>query len=165
MSSIFIHFIDNYFIVVIVRIFFVFMSFINKVILVGNVGGEPEIKVLQNGTKVANFSLATNESWKDKNGERKDHTEWHRVSVYGDKLPDIIAKYVKKGTKVYIEGSIRTSKYTTESGVERQSFQIVVQGFNSTLKILDAKGDSEAKSIPEYETSGIDDRIDDSIPF
>lgn len=144
---------------------------INKVTLIGNVGQDPEVKAMQSGSKVANISLATSESWKDKNGEKKEAVEWHRVVVYGDKLPEIIEKYVKKGTKLYVEGAIRSRKYTDQAGVERKSYEIIVQGFGSTIKILDSKGDSSSSFVKSEDheridsgsSSRIDDRIDSSV--
>ena len=101
---------------------------INKVILVGNVGQDPEIRSTQDGREIANFSIATSESWKDKNtGERKDKTEWHRVAVFSQGLVTIIKNYVKKGTKLYIEGAIQSRKWTDNQGVEKTTTEIVLQ--------------------------------------
>lgn len=116
---------------------------INKVILVGNVGNDPEIRAMQNGDEVANFSLATSERWKDKNsGEKKEKTEWHRVVAWGN-LATVVKNYVKKGSKLYIEGKLQTRKWTDQSGVEKYSTEIILQGFNATLQMLDSRaGDS-----------------------
>ncbi len=130
---------------------------LNKVTLIGNVGSEPTVRVMQSGGKVANISLATSESWKDKNGERQESTEWHKVVVYGDKLIDVIEKYVKKGSKLYVEGAIKSGKYTDSTGVERKTYEIVIQGFGSTIKILDSRNDSSGGSFSKSEDS---DRID-----
>lgn len=112
---------------------------INKVTLIGNVGQDIELRSMQNGNKVVNISLATSESWKDKNGEKKEAVEWHKVVVYGDKLPEMLAKYAKKGSKLFVEGSIKSRKYNDSTGAERRSFEIVVQGYGSTVKILDSR--------------------------
>ena len=114
---------------------------VNKVILVGNLGKDPEVRTLQNGGRVANLSLATSESWKDKSsGERKERTEWHRVVVFNDRLVDVVERFLKKGAKVYIEGALQTRKWTDQSGVEKYSTEVVLQGFNSTLTMLDGRG-------------------------
>lgn len=115
---------------------------VNKVILVGNLGRDPEIRFAQNGNKIANFSIATSESWRDKSsGERKEKTEWHRIVVFSEGLAGIAEKYLKKGSKVYIEGSLQTRKWTGNDGVEKYTTEIVLQGFNSTLTMLDGRGD------------------------
>lgn len=116
---------------------------VNKAIILGNVGNQPEIKSTQDGKTVANFSIATSESWKDKNsGERKEKTEWHRVTAFGN-LAEIVKNYVKKGSKVYVEGSIQTRKWTDKESVERYTTEIILQGFNSTIQLLDGKKDEE----------------------
>jgi len=115
---------------------------VNKVILVGNLGRDPEIRFAQNGNKIANFSIATSESWRDKaSGERKEKTEWHRIVVFSEGLAGIAEKYLKKGSKVYIEGSLQTRKWTGNDGVEKYTTEIVLQGFNSTLTMLDGRGE------------------------
>jgi single-strand DNA-binding protein len=112
---------------------------VNKAILVGNCGKDPEVRSMGNGTKVANFSIATSESWRDKSsGERKEKTEWHRVVVFGP-LADTVEKYVKKGSKLYVSGSIQTRKWSDKDGAEKYSTEIVLQGFNSELQLLDSK--------------------------
>lgn len=111
---------------------------VNKVILVGNVARDPECRTMQNGSKVANISLATNESWKDKStGERKEKAEFHRVVIFGQ-LADIVEKYVKKGSKIYVSGSLQTRKWTDQSGVEKYSTEVVLQGYGGELQMLDA---------------------------
>ncbi len=113
---------------------------VNKVILIGNLGKDPEVRTMQNGGKVANLSLATSESWKDKaTGERKEKTEWHRVVIFGQ-LADIAERYLKKGSKVYVCGSLQTRKWTDKDGAEKYSTEVVLQGFNSELTMLDGKG-------------------------
>jgi single-strand DNA-binding protein len=113
---------------------------VNKVILVGNLGRDPEIRSTQDGTKVANLSLATSEQWRDRNsGERRERTEWHRVVVFNDKLCEVIEKYLKKGSKVYIEGQLQTRKWTDQSGVEKYTTEVVLQRFRGELTMLDGR--------------------------
>ncbi|MFM7620737.1 MAG: single-stranded DNA-binding protein [Alphaproteobacteria bacterium] len=148
---------------------------INKVILVGNVGQDPEIRSTQDGREIANFSIATSESWKDKNtGEKKDKTEWHRVVVFSQGLVGVIKNYVKKGTKLYLEGSLQTRKWTDNQGVEKTTTEIVLQNYNSTLQILDSR-DRNSSSNDSYQSSNSKkssnrDEIaveenDDEVPF
>ncbi len=130
---------------------------VNKVILIGNVGADPEIRRTQDGRPIANIRLATSESWRDKNsGERKEKTEWHRVVVFNEGLCKVIEQYVKKGAKLYIEGALQTRKWTDQAGVEKYSTEIVLQGFNSTLTMLDSRGGGAGAS------SGGSDYGDDS---
>ena len=111
---------------------------VNKVILVGNLGRDPEIRSTQDGTKVANLSLATSESWRDKNtGERKERTEWHRVVIFNERLVDVVEKYVKKGSKLYIEGALQTRKWTDNTGAEKYTTEVVLQRFRGDLTMLD----------------------------
>jgi len=113
---------------------------VNKVILVGNLGRDPEIRHTQDGKKIANLSIATSESWKDRNtGERRERTEWHRVVIFSEGLANIAEKYLRKGSKVYIEGQLQTRKWTDQSGVEKYSTEVVLQGFNCTLTMLDGR--------------------------
>jgi len=113
---------------------------VNKVILIGNLGRDPEVRTMQNGGKVANLSIATSETWKDKSsGERKEKTEWHRVVIFGS-LADIAEKYLKKGSKVYVSGSLQTRKWTDQSGAEKYTTEVVLQGFGGELTMLDGKG-------------------------
>ena len=113
---------------------------VNKVILVGNLGKDPEIRRTQDGRPIANLSVATSESWRDKaTGERKEKTEWHRVVIFSEPLCKIVEQYLKKGAKVYIEGALQTRKWTDQSGVEKYSTEVVLQGFNSTLTMLDGR--------------------------
>jgi single-strand DNA-binding protein len=114
---------------------------VNKVILVGNLGKDPEIRRTQDGRPIANLSIATSESWRDKaTGERKEKTEWHRVVIFNEGLCKIAEQYLKKGSKVYIEGALQTRKWTDQSGVEKYSTEVVLQGFNSTLTMLEGRG-------------------------
>jgi single-strand DNA-binding protein len=111
---------------------------VNKVILVGNLGADPQSKSFQNGGKVVNLRIATSESWKDRNsGERKEKTEWHSVAIFNEGLANVAERYLRKGSKVYIEGSLQTRKWQDQSGNDRYSTEIVLQGFNSVLTMLD----------------------------
>jgi single-strand DNA-binding protein len=114
---------------------------VNKVILVGNVGADPEIRRTQDGRPIANLRIATSESWRDRNsGERKEKTEWHTVVVFNEGLCKVVEQYVKKGAKLYIEGALQTRKWQDQTGNDRYSTEIVLQGFNSTLTMLDGRG-------------------------
>ncbi|MBV9564807.1 MAG: single-stranded DNA-binding protein [Bradyrhizobium sp.] len=114
---------------------------VNKVILVGNLGKDPEIRRTQDGRPIANLSVATSETWRDKaTGERKEKTEWHRVVIFNEGLCKIAEQYLKKGAKVYLEGQLQTRKWTDQSGVEKYSTEVVLQGFNSALTMLDGRG-------------------------
>lgn len=115
---------------------------VNKVILIGNVGADPEIRRTQDGRPIANLRIATSESWKDRNsGERREKTEWHTVVVFSEPLCKVIEQYVKKGAKLYIEGALQTRKWQDQTGNDRYSTEIVLQGFNSTLTMLDGRGE------------------------
>jgi single-strand DNA-binding protein len=120
---------------------------VNKVILVGNVGADPEVRTLPSGNKVVNLTVATSENWKDKNtGERKEKTEWHRVVIFSEGLARVAEQYVKKGSKVYLEGSLQTRKWQDQSGQDKYSTEVVLQGFNATLTMLDAPGGNKPAS-------------------
>ena len=146
---------------------------LNKVLLIGRLGNDPEIKPMQNGKNVAILSLATSESWKDKNtGEKKEKTEWHRVVIFNEGLVNVVQKYLKKGSQVYVEGQLNTSKYTYNNGQEKFSTQIVIQGYNSSLTMLGASSKSNDNSInqdsPSNLPSGDNDvksGLDDEVPF
>jgi single-strand DNA-binding protein len=115
---------------------------VNKVILVGNLGRDPEIRTLNSGDRVANFSLATSESWRDRtSGERRERTEWHRVVIFNDNLVKVAENYLRKGAKVYIEGALQTRKFQDQSGAERQMTEVVLQKFRGELTMLDGKGE------------------------
>ncbi|MBP1875261.1 Single-stranded DNA-binding protein [Ensifer adhaerens] len=115
---------------------------VNKVILVGNVGADPEIRRTQDGRPIANLRIATSETWRDRNsGERKEKTEWHTVVVFNEGLCKVVEQYVKKGAKLYIEGALQTRKWQDQTGNDRYSTEIVLQGFNSTLTMLDGRGE------------------------
>ncbi len=114
---------------------------VNKVILVGNVGKDPEVRNSQDGGKIVNFSLATSETWNDRaSGERKERTEWHRIVVFNDRIGDVVEKYVRKGSKVYVEGALQTRKWTDQSGVEKYSTEVVIGRFRGELTLLDTRG-------------------------
>jgi single-strand DNA-binding protein len=114
---------------------------VNKVILVGNLGRDPEIRFMQSGQKLANISVATSETWKDKqSGERREKTEWHRVVIFDERLADIAEKYLKKGSKVYLEGALQTRKWTGNDGVEKYTTEVVLQRFSGVLTMLDSAG-------------------------
>ena len=114
---------------------------VNKVILIGNLGADPEVRRLQDGRPVANLRIATSESWRDKaTGERKEKTEWHRVVIFNEGLCKVAEQYLKKDAKVYIEGALQTRKWTDQQGVEKYSTEVVLQGFNSALTMLDRAG-------------------------
>ena len=114
---------------------------VNKVILVGNLGRDPEIRTTNDGTKIANLSLATSESWRDRNsGERRERTEWHRVVIFNDRLVDVVEKYLNKGSKIYIEGQLQTRKWTDRDGQERYTTEVVLQRFRGELTMLDGRG-------------------------
>jgi single-strand DNA-binding protein len=112
---------------------------VNKVILVGNVGKDPEIRSMQSGGKIANLTLATSETWNDKaSGERKEKTEWHRVVVFNDRLVDVVERFVKKGRKLYVEGALQTRKWTDQSGQEKYTTEVVVDRFRGEITLLDS---------------------------
>ena len=149
---------------------------VNKVILLGNIGKDPDVKAMQSGSKLATFSIATSKRGKDKQTQEfKDKTEWHRVVVFGDGLVDIVEKYVKKGSKIYIEGELQTRKWADQQGNDRYTTEIVLQGFNSTLTLLDSKNSSSSSSeksienVPDNQaadaSSESDSSIEDDIPF
>ena len=149
---------------------------LNKVMIIGNLGADPEVRTFQNGGKVCNLRIATSETWKDKNtGERRDKTEWHSVSIFADGLVRICEQYLKKGSKVFVEGSLQTRKWQDQSGADRYSTEVVLQGFNGTLTMLDSRGTSsenfdrsenstDMDSSPDTFSNASND-IDDEIPF
>lgn len=138
---------------------------INKVILVGNLGRDPEIRAAQDGSKVASFSVATSETWKDRiSGEKKDRTEWHRIVVFNPNLCDICEKYLHKGSKVYLEGQLQTRKWQDQAGVERYTTEVILGRFRGELALLDSKGSSEDGAAVMDDKSA-EAPIDDDIPF
>ena len=148
---------------------------LNKVLLIGRLGADPEVKQMVNGKSVARLSLATSNTWKDKNtGEKKEKTEWHRIVIFNEGLVNVVQQYVKKGAQVYIEGELTTRKWKDEkSGTDKYSTEIVLQGFNSSFKILSSKNNTpqeiqdnktEKSSLPGEEDIPTND-LDDEIPF
>ena len=128
---------------------------VNKVILVGNLGKDPEIRRTQDGRPIANLSVATSEQWRDKaTGERKEKTEWHRVVIFSEGLAKVAEQYLKKGAKVYIEGQLQTRKWTDQAGVEKYSTEVVLQGFNSTLTMLDGRSGGGGGSFAGEDSGG-----------
>ena len=148
---------------------------LNKVLLIGRLGGDPEIKQMVNGKSVARFSLATSNTWKDKNtGEKKEKTEWHRVVIFNEGLVKVVQQYVKKGAQVYVEGQLTTRKWKDEkAGIDKYSTEVVLQGFNSSFKILSNKSNqieslkdsSEEKSSLPNDHGVPSNDLDDEIPF
>lgn len=152
---------------------------VNKVILIGNLGRDPEIRSLNSGDRVASFSIATSETWRDRtSGERKERTEWHRISIFNDNLVKVAEQYLRKGSKVYIEGALQTRKYNDASGVEKQMTEVVLQKFRGELTMLDGRGEGEGRGDADAGGYGAGPRtrptgpresftadMDDEIPF
>lgn len=149
---------------------------VNKVILVGNLGDDPESRSLNNGGEVVNLRVATSESWKDRDGNRQERTEWHRVVIFNENLGRVAKSYLRKGSKVYLEGQIQTRKWTDQSGADRYSTEIVLQRFRGELVLLDGKSDGQSGGIPRpteaqgtgggYSTHpALDPDLDDDVPF
>jgi single-strand DNA-binding protein len=154
---------------------------VNKVILVGNLGADPEVRSMSNGGKVVNLSVATSERWKDRNsGEQRERTEWHRVVIFSEGLARVAEQYLRKGSKVYLEGQLQTRKWQDQSGQDKYSTEVVLQGFNSNLTLLDGRSDGDnagggyqggrpesggarrpSSNAPAFEPGG----TDDDIPF
>ena len=152
---------------------------VNKVILIGNLGADPEVRRMQDGRPIVNLRLATSESWRDKqSGERRERTEWHRVVIFNEGLAKIAEQYLRKGSKIYVEGQLQTRKWEDQSGQERYTTEVVLQGFNAALTMLDTRGGGEDRSGrgADFGSSGpmepagagggsLKDEIDDEIPF
>tara|TARA_B100001765_G_scaffold46040_1_gene26662 strand:- start:10 stop:459 length:450 start_codon:yes stop_codon:yes gene_type:complete len=145
---------------------------LNKVLLIGRLGADPEIKQMSNGKNVARMSLATSDSWKDKNtGEKKEKTEWHRVVIFNEGLVNIVQQYLKKGAQIYIEGQLTTRKWKDEqSGQDKYSTEIILQGYNSTLKMLNTRSSNDlsgkgSEAISNENPSAPLNDLDDEIPF
>jgi len=151
---------------------------INKVILVGNLGADPRVSNTTNGAKIVNLTVATSDTWKDKlSGERKERTEWNRVVIFNPQLADIAERYLRKGSKVYIEGQLQTRKWEDNNGQERYSTEVVLQNFTGNLVLLDGRGDSAGNDVfsaaPSASAAGWDNSpsvapaadLDDDIPF
>jgi single-strand DNA-binding protein len=152
---------------------------INKVILVGNLGKDPEVRATQDGREICNLTLATGETWKDKQtGERKEKTEWHRVVIFNDGLVNVAKNYLRKGSKVYIEGQLQTRKWTNKEGQDQYSTEVVLQGYGGNLTMLDSKGAGEGRASGGGDYQGnagynaapqrarvAEAELDDEIPF
>ncbi len=150
---------------------------VNKVILIGNLGRDPEVRHTQDGAKIVHLSLATSETWRDKNsGERRERTEWHRVVIFNDHLGDIAEQYLRKGSKVYIEGQLQTRKWTDQSGQEKYTTEIVMQRFRGELTMLESRADSAGAGAGANDVSAPDSAaaqtpesgqtdLDDEIPL
>ena len=145
---------------------------LNKVLLIGRLGADPEIKQMVNGKNVARLSLATSQNWKDKNtGEKKQKTEWHRVVIFNEGLVNVVQQYLKKGSQVYIEGQLSTRKWKDEqSGQDKYSTEVVIQGYNSSLTMLGGRSGIEnnnqnTSSLTKEEVSSTSNDLDDEIPF
>ena len=148
---------------------------LNKVMLIGRLGADPEIKQMVNGKNVARLSLATSQTWKDKNsGERKEKTEWHRIVIFNEGLINVVQQYLKKGANVFVEGQLSTRKWKDEaSGQDKYSTEIILQGYNSSLTMLDSRGKSDSQnlvsenksSLPKDEMNQTNSDLDDEIPF
>lgn len=129
---------------------------VNKVILVGNLGADPEVRQFQNGGQVCNLSIATSENWKDKQtGERREKTEWHRVAIFSEGLVRVAQSYLKKGSKVYLEGQLETRKWQDQNGVDKYTTEIVLRGFNSTLTMLDGRNEGGAGGGRGYDQGSV----------
>jgi single-strand DNA-binding protein len=128
---------------------------VNKVILIGNLGRDPEIRNLQDGSRVANLSIATSESWRDKaSSERRERTEWHRVVIFNDRLVDVVERFLKKGSKIYVEGQLQTRKWTDQSGQEKYTTEVVLQRFRGELTMLDGRGGGAGEATDEGGAGG-----------
>lgn len=153
---------------------------INKVILVGNLGRDPEVRHTQDGAKIVHLSVATSESWKDKmTGERRDRVEWHRVVLFNDRLGEIAEKYLRKGSKIYVEGQLQTRKWTDQTGAEKYTTEVVLQRYRGEMTLLDSRNDNSARDSsdmidqsydpgpPSFEESSTtpSSNLDDDIPF
>lgn len=141
---------------------------VNKVTLLGNLGRDPEVRSSQDGSKIVSFSVATTESWKDKStGERKDRTEWHRVVVFNTNLADVCEKYLKKGSKVYLEGQLQTRKWQDKDGIERYTTEVVIPRFRGELTLLDSRGSmgDDVEGVADVPSDQPPAGIDDDIPF
>ena len=146
---------------------------VNKVILIGNLGRDPEVRTFQNGGKVCNFSIATSETWKDRNsGERQERTNWHNIAIFNENLAQIAEQYLRKGSKVYVEGQLETRKWQDQAGNDRYTTEVVLRNFRGELTLLDGRSENNNSSFSE--TASIDDGssdkvltndIDDEIPF
>lgn len=140
---------------------------VNKAIILGNVGRDPEIKTLKSGEKVANFSIATSESWKDKaTGERREKTDWHNIVVFNPNIVGVVEKYVRKGSKVYVEGAIKTREYEDRDGNKRRTTEIVIENFRGNLSLEGGKSEAGSDdSASATNSAPLNEQLDDDIPF
>ena len=161
------------------------MAGVNKVILVGNLGADPEARSLPSGSEVVNLRVATSENWKDKDGNRQERTEWHRVVIFNENLGRVAKNYLRKGSKVYLEGQIQTRKWQDQSGADRYSTEVVLQRFRGELVLLDSRGDAgsrggggdfgedfvsggssaPSRTQPRPQPAAFDTDLDDDVPF
>jgi single-strand DNA-binding protein len=143
---------------------------LNKVVLIGNLGRDPEFRSTNNGKEIATFTMATSDSWKDRlTGEKKEKTEWHRVVVFNEGLVKVIKNYLKKGNKIYLEGSLQTRKWVDNAGQEKYSTEIILQNFNANLILLDSKSSGEnlpeSRQVTDVNNDFDYSELDDSVPF
>lgn len=139
---------------------------LNKVMLIGNLGADPEVRSFQNGGKVANLRVATSETWKDKNtGEKQERTEWHTVAIFSEGLIGVVERFLRKGSKVYIEGQLSTRKWQDQQGADRYSTEVVLRGMNGTLTMLDGAGGGTGERKQSYDDPPPQDDLDDDIPW
>lgn len=141
---------------------------VNKVVLVGNIGRDPEVRTMQDGSKVVSFSIATSEYWKDKvSGERKERTEWHRIVIFNPALAELAEKYLHKGSRVYLEGQLQTRKWQDQNGLERYTTEVVLPRFRGELVLLDSRGEGggDEPSLDVGASGGMSNILDDDIPF
>ena len=137
---------------------------VNKVILLGNLGRDPEIRSMQSGKKMASFSIATSKRWKDRNTqEQKENTSWHNIVVFNEGLVDVIEKYIKKGSKIYVEGELSTRKYQDKDGNDKYTTEVVLQGYNSTLTMLDSRNSGSASIEEAPNSSSLDSKLEDTL--
>ena len=137
---------------------------VNKVILLGNLGRDPEIRSMQSGKKMASFSIATSKRWKDRNTqEQKENTSWHNIVVFNEGLVDVIEKYIKKGSKIYVEGELSTRKYQDKDGNDKYTTEVVLQGYNSTLTMLDSRNSGSASIEEAPNNSSLDSKLEDTL--
>ena len=137
---------------------------VNKVILLGNLGRDPEIRSMQSGKKMASFSIATSKRWKDRSTqEQKENTSWHNIVVFNEGLVDVIEKYIKKGSKIYVEGELSTRKYQDNDGNDKYTTEVVLQGYNSTLTMLDSRNSGSASIEEAPNSSSLDNKLEDTF--
>jgi single-strand DNA-binding protein len=141
------------------------MAGLNKVLLIGNLGEDPESRSLNNGGEVVNLRIATSETWKDKDGNRQERTEWHRVVIFNEGLGKVAKQYLRKGSKVYLEGQLQTRKWQDQSGTDKYSTEIVLQKFRGEMVLLDARGDIDSRRREPDAAHPLQADLDDDVPF